>query len=94
MVIDHLETLLSWPDRQRMPNLLLLGPTNNGKSMIIVKFRRTHPPISLSDREQLPVLCVQMPRTRHPAGSTSHCSQRWEHRPDHAIGSTNSNSKH
>ncbi|WP_371828556.1 TniB family NTP-binding protein, partial [Rhodococcoides fascians] len=23
-VIDHLETLLSWPDRQRMPNLLLL----------------------------------------------------------------------
>ncbi|WP_322544666.1 TniB family NTP-binding protein [Rhodococcoides fascians] len=66
MVIDHLETLLSWPDRQRMPNLLLLGPTNNGKSMIIVKFRRTHPPISLSDREQLPVLCVQMPPDPSP----------------------------
>ena len=65
-VIDHLETLLSWPDRQRMPNLLLLGPTNNGKSMIIVKFRRTHPPISLSDREQLPVLCVQMPPDPSP----------------------------
>lgn len=66
MVIDHLETLLSWPDRQRMPNLLLLGPTNNGKSMIIEKFRRTHPPISLSDREQLPVLCVQMPPDPSP----------------------------
>ena len=66
MVIDHLETLLSWPDRQRMPNLLLLGPTNNGKSMIIEKFRRTHPPISLSDREQTPVLCMQMPPDPSP----------------------------
>ena len=66
MVIDHLETLLSWPDRQRMPNLLLLGPTNNGKSMIIEKFRRTHPPISLSDREQIPVLCMQMPPDPSP----------------------------
>ena len=65
-VIDHLESLLSWPDRQRMPNLLLLGPTNNGKSMIIEKFRRTHPPISLSDREQIPVLCVQMPPDPSP----------------------------
>ncbi|WP_052060748.1 TniB family NTP-binding protein [Rhodococcoides fascians] len=65
-VIDHLETLLSWPDRQRMPNLLLLGPTNNGKSMIIEKFRRTHPPISLSDREQIPVLCMQMPPDPSP----------------------------
>ncbi|MFF9214487.1 TniB family NTP-binding protein, partial [Streptomyces sp. NPDC014791] len=33
-VIEHLETLLVWPDRQRMPNVLLIGPTNNGKSMI------------------------------------------------------------
>ncbi|MFC8181670.1 TniB family NTP-binding protein [Rhodococcus sp. NPDC057297] len=65
-VIDHLETLLSWPDRQRMPNLLLLGPTNNGKSMIIEKFRRTHPPISLPDREQIPVLCMQMPPDPSP----------------------------
>ena len=65
-VIDHLESLLSWPDRQRMPNLLLLGPTNNGKSMIIEKFRRTHPPISLSDREQIPVLCMQMPPDPSP----------------------------
>ncbi|WP_454340240.1 TniB family NTP-binding protein [Streptomyces pseudovenezuelae] len=26
-----METLLSWPSKQRMPNLLLIGPTNNGK---------------------------------------------------------------
>ena len=44
--VARLESLLSWPDKQRMPNLLLIGPTNNGKSMIIEKFRRTHPPMA------------------------------------------------
>jgi Bacterial TniB protein len=38
-----------------------LGPTNNGKSMIVEKFRRTHPGISHADREEIPVLVVQMP---------------------------------
>lgn len=59
--LERLETLYAWPGKQRMPNLLLIGPTNNGKSMIIEKFRRTHPPISHADREQIPVLAVQMP---------------------------------
>ena len=59
--LDRLETLYDWPGKQRMPNLLLIGPTNNGKSMIIEKFRRTHPPISHPEREQIPVLAVQMP---------------------------------
>ena len=44
-----------------MPNLLLTGPTNNGKSMIIEKFRRSHSPVSHPDREEIPVLVVQMP---------------------------------
>jgi hypothetical protein len=44
-----------------MPNLLLVGPTNNGKSMIIEKFRREHPPSSGVDEERIPVLVVQMP---------------------------------
>lgn len=44
-----------------MPNLLLVGATNNGKSMIIERFRRQHPPSSTPDIEQIPVLCVQMP---------------------------------
>ena len=59
--LARLETLFEWPARQRMPNLLLTGPTNNGKSMIIEKFRRTHPPKSCPDREHIPVLAVQMP---------------------------------
>ena len=56
-----MEALFAWPSRQRMPNLLLTGPTNNGKSMIIEKFRRAHPPVSHEDREEIPVLAVQMP---------------------------------
>ncbi len=59
--LGQLETLFAWPARQRMPNLLLAGPTNNGKSMIIEKFRRSHPPVSHPDQEEIPVLVVQMP---------------------------------
>jgi len=59
--LDRLETLFEWPMKQRMPNLLLVGPTNNGKSMIIEKFHRAHPPSSSDDEEQVPVLAVQMP---------------------------------
>ncbi len=44
-----------------MPNHLLIGPTNNGKSMIIEKFYRTHPPVLHPGRKEIPVLTVQMP---------------------------------
>ncbi|RAX15082.1 transposase [Pseudarthrobacter sp. AG30] len=59
--LARLETFYEWPAKQRMPNLLLIGPTNNGKSMIIEKFRRRHPAESGPDRETIPVLIVQMP---------------------------------
>ncbi|MBV9857733.1 MAG: TniB family NTP-binding protein [Streptosporangiaceae bacterium] len=59
--LNRLEALFTWPSRQRMSNLLLTGPTNNGKSMLIEKFRRAHPPVSHPDREEIPVLVVQMP---------------------------------
>ncbi|WP_246268906.1 TniB family NTP-binding protein [Nonomuraea typhae] len=59
--LAELEELFAWPERQRMPNLLLIGATNNGKSMIIEKFRRSHPVVSHADREEFPVLVVQMP---------------------------------
>jgi hypothetical protein len=59
--LERLETLFAWPSRQRMPNLLLIGPTNNGKSMLVEKFRRSHPSTVSPDREDIPVLCVQMP---------------------------------
>lgn len=59
--LDKLETLFNWPPKQRMPNLLIIGPTNNGKSMIIEKFKRSHPVINELDIEKIPVVSVQMP---------------------------------
>jgi hypothetical protein len=59
--VNRLEALYQWPTKQRMPNLLIIGTTNNGKSMIVEKFRRQHLPSSSTDAEHIPVLCVQMP---------------------------------
>lgn len=73
--LDRLESLYAWPTKQRMPNLLVIGPTNNGKSMIIEKFRRQHPTVSSADAEHIPVLAFQMPSdpsvTRFYAGLLS-----------------------
>ena len=60
-----IEDVLSFPKRTRMPNLLLVGQTNNGKTMIVEKFRRSHAPVEAIDAEdggaQIPVLKIQMP---------------------------------
>ena len=62
-VLAQLEDLLTHPARQRMPNLLLIGPTNNGKSMLIEKFRRTHvvEPPPQAEAEIFLVVAMQMP---------------------------------
>jgi hypothetical protein len=64
-VLAALEDLLSFPKRTRMPNLLLVGPTNNGKTMIVEKFRRAHPGTAAAESNDgmalLPVVKVQMP---------------------------------
>ncbi len=60
-----LDDVLSFPKRTRMPNLLLVGQTNNGKTMIVEKFRRSHPPMAATDTvdgvARVPVLKIQMP---------------------------------
>jgi hypothetical protein len=58
-----LESMIEHPRRVRMPNFLIIGPTNNGKTMIIEKFRRMHPPsISPGRRyDVIPVVALQMP---------------------------------
>ena len=33
--LSRMEELLNYPKRIRMPNMLLISPTNNGKTMII-----------------------------------------------------------
>lgn len=63
--LTAMEDLLNFPKRTRMPNLLLVGPTNNGKTMIVEKFRRAHPLTAACQPESgaahVPVLRVQMP---------------------------------
>lgn len=61
--LNRMEELLNCPKRIRMPNMLLISPTNNGKSMIVEKFRRKHLPYTSAnqDHEIIPVLTVQMP---------------------------------
>ena len=59
--VERLEVLFGWPRKQRMPNLLLIGPTNNGKSMIVERFRRAHPTVTGPAGENIPVVCLQMP---------------------------------
>jgi len=64
-VLAALEDLLPFPKRLRMPNLLLVGPTNNGKTMIVEKFRRAHASVSAGETDAgaaiVPVLKIQMP---------------------------------
>jgi hypothetical protein len=66
--VDKLQWLLRHPKRLRMPNLLIVGPTNNGKTMITEKFRRDHGGAASSDAQGdvIPVLRVQMPNAADP----------------------------
>ena len=62
--LQRLEELFNWPSKLRMPNLLIIGPTNNGKSMIIEKFKRDHLWTAVRediDHEVIPVVVVQTP---------------------------------
>ena len=64
-ILDRLEDLLTYPQTHRMPGLLLVGETNNGKTMIINRFKRLHPADDNPEGEtiHLPVLIVQAPPT-------------------------------
>lgn len=64
-ILNKLEDLLIHPKTHRMPNLLIVGNTNNGKTMLIKQFLKKHPP---SDRKEedaclVPVLYIQAPPT-------------------------------
>lgn len=63
--LRKLEDLLKAPRTHRMPNLMIYGASNNGKTMIIERFLRDHPPDDNpeGDAAEVPVLHVQMPIT-------------------------------
>ena len=62
-IIAQLENLLTHPKIHRMPNLLLVGETNNGKTMIVNRFHKLHPVADDPNTEQCqwPVLVIQAP---------------------------------
>lgn len=62
-VLNKLEDLLKYPQRSRMPNLLLVGETNNGKTMIIERFQKRHPAFDNPEGKAvtIPVFSIQAP---------------------------------
>lgn len=63
VVLSKLEDLLVYPRSHRMPNMLVVGDTNNGKTMLVQRFCSLHPADNnpSGDGVRVPVLFVQAP---------------------------------
>jgi len=60
-ILDRLRTVMTSPKRLRKPNALIIGPTNNGKTMILEAFCRENAGTPKPAAEHFPVLQVQTP---------------------------------
>jgi ATP:corrinoid adenosyltransferase len=62
-ILEKLEDLMIHPKVHRMPNMLILGETNNGKTSIIKQFLKRHPIINdpNEDAVSVPVVSIEMP---------------------------------
>ncbi len=62
-ILSKLEDLYTAPRTHRMPSLLLVGETNNGKTMIARRFHERHRPNVHLDQQgsSVPVLMLQAP---------------------------------
>jgi len=60
--LAKLEELVVFPQRARMPNLLIVGASGMGKTMIVEKFSRDHPTEfdAVSGCMHMPVIVMQM----------------------------------
>ena len=60
--LAKLEELIAFPPRARMPNLLIVGASGMGKTMIVEKFARDHPGYydAANELKRIPVVVVQM----------------------------------
>ena len=63
--LRRLQRLLETPRRERMPCMVIHGRSNIGKTLVIAKFLRDHPPRFDGERglEQRPIISMQMPAT-------------------------------
>jgi len=62
-ILDEMEDLLVHPKVNRMPNLLLIGRSNNGKTELLQEFLRRHPAKDrpTMDTIEAPVVYIQSP---------------------------------
>lgn len=64
-ILDELDELVRWPRTQRMPSKLIVGDTNNGKSMLISQFLLNHEPFYDDPQNEqglhVPVIAIQAP---------------------------------
>ncbi len=63
LALARLENLLAYPPRDRMPCLLIYGDTGMGKTKILRKFERNHPPkfCQVTGVDHRPVVVAQVP---------------------------------
>lgn len=61
--LARLDNLLTYPPRDRMPCLLIYGDTGMGKTKIVRKFERSHPPkfCQMTGIDKRPVVVAQVP---------------------------------
>ena len=62
-IITQVERLLKMPQKSRMPNLLIIGDTNNGKTSILNRLLKRHPTDDNinGDAKIIPLIRVQAP---------------------------------
>lgn len=62
-MLAKIEAIIKHPPTHRMPSMLLVGETNNGKTMLLEEAFGRHPPRSIPEEEadQIPVIFVTMP---------------------------------
>lgn len=63
-ILDRMEDLFEYPRIERMPNMLIVGASNNGKSNILHRFEEKHQPDSNPEGEYsiIPVVFVEAPK--------------------------------
>jgi chromosomal replication initiation ATPase DnaA len=62
-ILSHLSAMMNLPKRPRMPNLLLVGDSHNGKTHILNHFKKLYGQAYVNDNNEpvIPVMIVQAP---------------------------------